>query len=96
MLHAAGPADLLDRFFLWERDQGLETLCLSLQDKTGDAEVKVVCIQRLLRQDVRTLTRSYPDELVMDQQGDARTRFKRAWGVEVSLELSAMDLVPPA
>lgn len=96
MLHGAGPADLLDRFFLWERDQGLETLCLSLQDKTGDAEVKVVCIQRLLRQDVRTLARSYPDELVMDQQGDARTRFKRVWGVEVSLELSAMDLVPPA
>lgn len=96
MLHAAGPADLLDRFFRWERDQGLENLCLSLQDKTGDAEVKVVCIQRLLRQDVRTLAHSYPDELVMDQQGDARTRFKRVWGVEVSLELSAMDLVPPA
>lgn len=96
MLHPPGQADLLDRFFRWERDQGLENLCLSLQGKTGDAEVKVVCIQRLLRQDVRTLAHNYPDELILDPQGDARTRFKRVSGVEVSLELSAMDLVPPA
>lgn len=90
------PNLLLDRFFRWERDPGLENLCLSLQGKTGEAEVKVVCIQRLRRNDVRRLVRNYPDELVLDKQGDARTRFKRVWGVEVSLELSAIDPSPAA
>jgi hypothetical protein len=94
VIHNAGAAHLIDRFYRWDRDQGLENLCLSLQGKTHDAEVKIVAIQRLLRQDVRTLVRSYPNDLIMDKQGDARTQFKRVRGMEISLELSATDPVP--
>ncbi|KAF2816012.1 uncharacterized protein BDZ99DRAFT_457933 [Mytilinidion resinicola] len=93
VVHNAGAAHLIDRFYRWDRDQGLENLVLSLQGKTHDAEVKIVAIQRLLRQDVRTLSRAYPDDLILDKQGDARTRFKRVRGVEISLELSAVEPV---
>jgi len=94
IVHNAGAAHLIDRFYRWDRDQGLENLCLSLQGKTHEAEVKIVAIQRLMREDVRTLARTYPDDLILDKQGDARTRFKRVRGVEISLELNAVDLAP--
>ncbi|KAF2266463.1 hypothetical protein CC78DRAFT_566845 [Lojkania enalia] len=80
-------------FLRWEREIGLENLCLSLQEtRPADSEVKIVCIMRLPKPEVLRLTRLYPDELAVDRNGDARTRFRKLHGVEVSLEVSGYDV----
>ncbi|KAF2011131.1 hypothetical protein BU24DRAFT_427341 [Aaosphaeria arxii CBS 175.79] len=82
-------------FFRWERELGLENLCLSLQEtRPAEADVKIVCIMRLPKPEVGRLCRLYPEELSVDRNGDARTRFRKLHGVEVSLEISGFDLVP--
>jgi hypothetical protein len=84
-------------FLRWEREMGIENLCLSLQEtKPVDADVKIVCIMRLPRQEVGRLVRLYPEELAVDRSGDARTRFRGLHGVEVSLEISGYDIPAPA
>jgi hypothetical protein len=84
-------------FLRWEREMGIENLCLSLQEtKPVDADVKIVCIMRLPRQEVGRLVRLYPEELAVDRSGDARTRFRALHGVEVSLEISGYDVPAPA
>ena len=57
-----------------------------------DAEVKIICIMRLPKPEVIRLVRLYPEELAVDRGGDARTRFRRLHGVEVSLEISGYDV----
>lgn len=77
----------------WEREMGLENLCLSLQEtRPIDADVKIVCIVKLPRVEVQRLVRVYADELSLDKNGDARTRFRRVHGVDVSLEVSGYDI----
>ncbi|KAF2194486.1 hypothetical protein K469DRAFT_705944 [Zopfia rhizophila CBS 207.26] len=84
---------LYSHFFRWEREHGLENLCLSLQEtRPPDSEVKIVCIMRLPRPEVQRLVRLYPEELNVDRTGDARTRFRRLFGVEVSIEVSGYDV----
>ena len=77
----------------WEREMGLENLCLSLQEtRSVDTDVKIVCIVKLPRVEVQRLVRVYADELSLDKNGDARTRFRRVHGVDVSLEVSGYEL----
>jgi hypothetical protein len=72
---------------------GLENLCLSLQEtRPAEADVKIVCIVKLPRPELQRLVRVYADELSLDKNGDARTRFRRAHGVDVSLEVSGYDV----
>lgn len=72
---------------------GIENLCLSLQEtRPVDADVKIVCIMRLPKPEVIRLVRLYPDELAVDRNGDARTRFRKLHGVEVSLEISGYEV----
>lgn len=72
---------------------GIENLCLSLQEtRPVEADVKIVCIMRLPKPEVSRLVRLYPEELSVDRTGDARTRFRRLHGVEVSLEVSGYDV----
>ncbi|KAF2652925.1 hypothetical protein K491DRAFT_603909 [Lophiostoma macrostomum CBS 122681] len=88
--HVHGP--FYAAFLRWERELGLENLCLSLREtKPVDADVKIVCILRLPRPEVTRLYRLYPDELSVDRNGDARTRFRKVHGVDVSLELNGFD-----
>ncbi|KAF2241203.1 hypothetical protein BU26DRAFT_390679, partial [Trematosphaeria pertusa] len=76
-------------FLRLEREMGLENLCLSLQEtRPADADVKIVCILKLPKAEVQRLLSLYPDELQADRNGDARTRFRRLHGVDVSLEVS--------
>jgi len=71
---------------------GLENLCLSLQEtRPSDADVKIVCIVKLPKAEVQRLVRIYHDELSVDRNGDARTRFRRVHGLDVSLEVSGYD-----
>lgn len=80
-------------FMRWEREMGLENLCLSLQEtRPAEADVKIVCIVKLPRPELQRLVRIYPDELNLDKNGDARTRFRRVHGVDVSLEVSGYDI----
>ncbi|KAF2849182.1 hypothetical protein T440DRAFT_399656 [Plenodomus tracheiphilus IPT5] len=90
---------LYTSFLRFEREMGIEWLCLSLQDtltsssSTATAaesrpEVKIVCIMRIPRREVDRLARLYPEELSVDRHGDARTRFWKMRGLEVSLEFS--------
>ncbi|KAF2120157.1 hypothetical protein BDV96DRAFT_610219 [Lophiotrema nucula] len=89
---APAPPPFYTSFLRWEREMGLENLCLSLQEtRPIDAEVKIVCIMRLPSPEVHRLTRLYPDELAVDRNGDARTRFRKLHGVEVSLEISGYE-----
>ncbi|KAH9870080.1 hypothetical protein J1614_007002 [Plenodomus biglobosus] len=106
---------LYTSFLRFEREMGIEWLCLSLQDTltctsasaTNDAttsststsadpntkpEVKIVCIMRIPRPEVDRLASLYPDELSVDRHGDARTRFWKVRGVELSLEFSGFDV----
>ncbi|KAJ4288482.1 hypothetical protein N0V90_011718 [Kalmusia sp. IMI 367209] len=77
----------------WQREMGLENLCLSLQEtRPADADVKMVCIVKLPRAEVQRLVRIYADELTLDKNGDARTRFRRVHGVDVSLEVSGYEI----
>ncbi|KAL5388311.1 hypothetical protein PMIN06_000704 [Paraphaeosphaeria minitans] len=80
-------------FMRWEREMGLENLCLSLQEtRPAEADVKVVCIVKLPRPELQRLVRVYPDELSLDKNGDARTKFRRVHGVDVSLEVNGYDI----
>lgn len=72
---------------------GLEGLCLSLQDtRPVDADIKIVCIMKLLKPEVQRLIRLFPDELWPDRNGDARTRFRRVHGLDVCLEVSGYEV----
>lgn len=114
---------LYTTFLRFEREIGLESLCLSLHETlreraeptadttlstpsspspsvsplasptpapSGAPEVKIVCIMRIPRRELERLVRLYPGELCVDERAgfDARTKFRRLHGVEVSLELS--------
>jgi hypothetical protein len=56
--------------------------------------VKIVCILRIPRREIERLVELYPNELsVDDKTRDARTRFRRLHGVDVSLELNGYPAV---
>lgn len=87
------PHTLYTSFLRFEREMGIESLCLSLQEtRRKDTEVKIVCIMRIPRREVERLCRLYPEELSKDKYGDARTRFRKLHGVEVSLEVSGYEV----
>lgn len=54
-------------------------------------DVKIVCIMRLPKPEVGRLVRMYPEELNVDRNGDARTRFRRLHGAEVCVEISGFE-----
>ncbi|KAJ4988564.1 hypothetical protein SVAN01_06019 [Stagonosporopsis vannaccii] len=54
-------------------------------------EVKIVCIMRIPKPDVTRLVRMYPDELSVDRNGDARTRFRRLHGADICVEISGVE-----
>jgi hypothetical protein len=113
---------LFSSFLRYEREMGVESLCLNLRDafpssspssnshstssshseRTSStpsknkpiAEVKLVCILRIPRREIESLVELYPNELgVDDKTRDARTRFRRLHGVDVSLELNGYPAV---
>ncbi|KAF1914736.1 hypothetical protein BDU57DRAFT_558284 [Ampelomyces quisqualis] len=89
----AQPHSLYTSFLLFEREMGIESLCLSLQEtRREETQVKIVCIMRIPRREVDRLCTMYPEELERDRHGDARTRFRTLHGTEVSLEISGYDL----
>ncbi|KAF1947430.1 hypothetical protein EJ02DRAFT_333906 [Clathrospora elynae] len=73
-----------------ERSDGTRSSTPNTMERSKPAtEVKIVCIMRIPREEVKRLARLYPDELNVDwKTSDARTRFRKLHGVEVSLELS--------
>jgi hypothetical protein len=80
-------------FLRFEREMGVESLCLSLQEtRRKDTEVKIVCIMRIPRREVDRLCRMYSEDLERDRHGDARTRFRKLHGAEVSLEISGYEI----
>jgi hypothetical protein len=80
-------------FLRFDRELGVESLCLSLAEtRRKDTEVKIVCIMRIPKREVDRFCRMYPEELERDRHGDARTRFRRLHGAEVSLEISGYEL----
>lgn len=89
--HRHGP---FHAFLRWERELGLENLCFSLKEtRPVDAKVKIVCIMRLPKPEVERMCRLYRDELTVDKNGNASTKFRKLHGVEVSLEISGVDVV---
>ena len=72
---------------------GLESLCLSLREsRPVEADIKIVCIVKLPKLELQRLLRVYADELSADRNGDARTKFTRRHGVDVSLEISGYEV----
>jgi hypothetical protein len=96
--HGAPPANaqphiLSASFLRFDRELGVESLCLSLQEtRRKDTEVKIVCIMRIPKREVDRFCRMYPEELERDRHGDARTRFRKLYGAEVSLEISGYEI----
>tara|TARA_R110002003_G_scaffold2062_10_gene23985 strand:- start:6358 stop:7596 length:1239 start_codon:yes stop_codon:yes gene_type:complete len=91
--HHAQPHTLYTSFLRFEREMGVESLCLSLQEtRRKDTEVKIVCIMRIPQREVERLYQLYPNELERDRHGDARTRFRKLHGAEVSLEINGYEI----
>ena len=125
--HAHHAHTLYTTFLRFEREIGLESLCLSLHEtlrersedsslstspspspsrslspatiaattpvRSPPPEVKIVCIMRIPRREVERLVHLYPAELSVDERTrDARTRFRKLHGVEVSLELNGYSM----
>ncbi|KAF2683544.1 hypothetical protein K458DRAFT_418535 [Lentithecium fluviatile CBS 122367] len=89
--HNAHP--LFGSFLRFEREMGLENLCLSLHEtRPADLDVKIVCIVKLPKAEVQRLLRVFAEELSVDRNGDARTKFTRVHGVDVSLEVSGYEV----
>ncbi|KAF2034006.1 hypothetical protein EK21DRAFT_97796 [Setomelanomma holmii] len=87
------PHTLYTSFLRFEREMGVESLCLSLQEtRRKDTEVKIVCIMRIPKREVGRLYRLYPNELERDRHGDARTRFRKLHGAEISLEINGYEI----
>ncbi|CAI6336299.1 unnamed protein product [Periconia digitata] len=86
------PYPLFASFLRWERELGLDQLCLSLHETCPPtADVKIVAIVKLPKADVTRLLETYPDELSADRNGDLRTRFRRVRGLDVCLEVSGVE-----
>lgn len=140
------PHNILTQFLRFERELGIESLCLSLretlqdhdhqpssqrteahgghrerrhQDRYAQSEpghreereqererdrkneqswkkrevpdVKIVCIMRVPKPEVSRLVRMYPEELSVDRNGDARTRFRRLHGADICVEISGFE-----
>lgn len=86
-----GPLDYL--VTRWEREIGLEALCLALREtRPADAQVRVVCVLRLPKTELLLLCDAYPKELTMGPEGNARTRFRKLLGLEVGLELTGFSV----
>jgi hypothetical protein len=92
--HQHHPNPLFGAFLRFEREMGLESLCLSLEDirRSPELDVKIVCIVKLPKTEVQRLLRVFADELTVDRNGDARTKFRRVHGVDVSLEVSGYEV----
>jgi len=87
------PHPLFGSFLRFEREMGLESLCLSLREsRPVEADIKIVCIVKLPKLELQRLLRVYADELSADRNGDARTKFTRRHGVDVSLEISGYEV----
>lgn len=119
---------LFSTFLRFERELGIESLCLNLRDalysgpstlmnfdssSSSDAssvagsppvapsneprpEVKIVCIVHIPRRIMERVVALHPDELVVDPKTqDARTRFRKLHGIEVSLELNGCPPLRP-
>lgn len=85
------PYPLYASFLRWERELGLDQLCLSLDEtRPVNADVKIVCIVKLPKAEVTRLIERFPDELAVDR-GDARTRFRKVRGVDVCLEINGFE-----
>lgn len=54
-------------------------------------DVKIVCIMRVPKPDVSRLVRMYPEELSVDRNGDARTRFRKLHGADICVEISGFE-----
>ena len=91
------PHSFFATLMRWEREMGLENLCLSFQEtRRADVQVKIVCIVKLPRLEVQRLASRYHDELTLDRNGDARTKFWKVHDCAVSLEMSGYDTAAEA
>ncbi|KAG9187213.1 hypothetical protein G6011_05084 [Alternaria panax] len=67
------------------------TATIDSTSSTSTTEIKVVCISTPGKRQVERLLSTFPEELVLDPvTQDARTRFRRMNGVEVSLEFNGL------
>jgi len=52
-------------------------------------EIKILCMFRIPRRELERLIATYPHELLVEKKTmDAKTRFRKLHGVDVSLELT--------
>ncbi|KAL7777590.1 hypothetical protein CFE70_004257 [Pyrenophora teres f. teres 0-1] len=115
------PHHLYNSFLRFEREIGVESLCLNLRDvlypgvpdpssnygrgkvsstssksTSGSSnnnklptEIKIMAMFRIPRRELERLIATYPDELKVEKSTmDARTKFRKMHGVDVSLELT--------
>ncbi|KAF2624966.1 hypothetical protein BU25DRAFT_347074 [Macroventuria anomochaeta] len=91
--HGQPSHNILTTFLRFERELGIESLCLNPQAgrKREVPDVKIVCIMRVPKPEVSRLVRMYPEELTVDRNGDARTRFRRLHGADICVEISGFE-----
>lgn len=81
-------------FLRFEREMGIEALCLALlETRRKDTDVKIVCTMRIPKREVERLVRMWPEEMERCDVWNARTRFRKVGGVDVSLEVCGYELL---
>ncbi|KAF2203467.1 hypothetical protein GQ43DRAFT_438792 [Delitschia confertaspora ATCC 74209] len=69
------------------REMGLQDLAFSLGGRTPvGTEIKVVCMVRLSRVEMEMIRERFPNEWAVDKEGESRTKFRKIWGMDISIE----------
>ncbi|KAF2138076.1 uncharacterized protein K452DRAFT_301449 [Aplosporella prunicola CBS 121167] len=85
--------DLFESFYRWRDDPAMREICLNLEGRVPEnADIRLVCVHRVPRAHIDSLVQNV-SELTVNKfgTGEARTQFRRLFGVNIALELTPAD-----
>ncbi|KKY20388.1 hypothetical protein UCDDS831_g04730 [Diplodia seriata] len=91
--------DIIESFYRWCDDPALREICLNLEERVpADVNIKLVCVHRVPREHINTLTHNLPNEFQVNKggSGEARTAFRpydprMEKSIMVALELTPVE-----
>ena len=90
--------DVIDRYRRWQGDRALKSLCQALDEHANvGADIKVLVVQSVPRQDIASLKAAYPRDLLLVRNAngaagrEVRTRWTQLYRADVALELRPLD-----
>lgn len=91
--------DIIESFYRWLDDPALREICLNLEERVPPGvDIKLVCVHRVPREHINTLTHNLPNEFQVNKggSGEARTAFRpydqrMEKSIMVALELTPVE-----